>query len=159
NRGSFVKKAGLIAVSAAALALTGIAAAKTVLPHRNALLGGGTIGTKFVHGAHNDVGYTSIRVDKKTGKSVHLYGEWPTACKGIAPVVAIFDDVVPLKADGTFAGSGLVPANEVVPDGVKYQFAGRFVGATAAEVVGSAAFTFASDGKSHQCASKNVRTQ
>jgi hypothetical protein len=153
-----VKKV-LIAVSAAALALAGIAAAKTALPAKNALLGGGMIGTKFVHGAHHDVGYTSIRVDKKTGKSVHVYGEWPTACTSTNYVTAVFDTVVPLKADGTFAGSGVTPKNDVVPEGVSYRFSGKFLGPTAAQVVGSATFAFVSNGKSSKCASRNVRTE
>lgn len=145
-----------------ALAAAALSGAETELPPKNALLGGGAIGTTWVsnpRAGHPDVKYTTIRVNKQNGRSVHVYAEWPVRCQGRSPVTAIFDTVAPLKPDGTFARTGSLPKTAVIPDGLRFQLTGAFDGATAARVTGSASFAFTEDGKTSACSGSDIRTQ
>jgi len=150
-----LKKLVVTAAAVAAIAGGSMAAADVGLPARNALLGGGAIGKTFARGAHGhpDVAYTSIRVDKKTGKTLHLYGEWPTACKGRSFVTGVFDTVTSLGADGSFTATGTYPKNAFTPKGIRFQLSGRFTSPTSATGTGKLSFTFASDGKTRTCGS------
>jgi hypothetical protein len=158
-----MRQAGAVfAVVIAVLASTALSGGQSALPAKDELLGGGTMGPHFVSNrrlGHPDVRYTTIRVDKQTGKTIHLYGEWPVPCSNRAPVTAIFDAVVPLKTDGSFAGTGVLPKTAVIPKGLHYGFSGAFDSPTAAHVVGSARFTFAGDGKTSSCSGNGIRTQ
>src|SRR5262249_20910527 len=74
-------------------------------------------------------------------------------------VHGIFDKVVPLAADGTFAGSGLVPASDVIPKGMRFRFTGSFAGPAAAHVTGALSFTFAGKGNPVSCAARRIETE
>ncbi len=154
-----MRQAAVLVVVVCALAGAALAAGAALLPAKNELLGGGTIGMHWVSSpkaGHPDVSYTTIRVDKKTGRSLHLYGEWTVPCSGRPAVTAVFDTVVPLKPDGTFTGRGTLPATDLIPKGMQYSFDGAFTSPTAARVTGAATFTFVENGKSSRCAGSGL---
>ena len=158
---------GVVAAIAVALAVSAWALGASVLgssalPEKDALLGGGKIGPRFETRAalgHPDVAYTTIRIDKTSALSFHIYGEWPIPCKGRAAVTAIFDTDVELEPDGTFEATGLVPPSSIIPKGLKYNFSGAFTSATTAQLGGGASFAFVENGKRYQCAGSGVKTE
>jgi hypothetical protein len=108
---------------AGGIAYTAVAASDAFVPKKYALLGGGVLGAQRTT-THADVSWVTIRV-AKDGKSVHFYGDNLTgACSGgQAPISTAGDLSVPLRADGSFAGSGPI-AKSAIADGT-FQFKGK----------------------------------
>ena len=123
---------GVVAAIAVALAVSASALGASFggigMPEKDALLGGGKIGQRFETRPHWASGrrLSTIRIDKTSALSFHIYGEWPIACKGRAAVTAIFDTDVDLKPDGTFEATGLVPPSSIHPEGASVQLQRRF---------------------------------
>ena len=149
-----MKKVVCAALAAASLVVAAAATAAVVLPAKNAALGGGSIGAAFVRtaGGHPDVVRTILLVDEKDVRSVRVIAAWPTPCGGRTPVTAIFEQVVKVQPDGTFAGKGVVPETERTPGGVTFSISGALRSPTSAWVGGKAAFSFVENGATAACA-------
>jgi hypothetical protein len=155
----FVTAAAVCAVTGALVAAAGSA---PLPPPANALLGGGSVGTRTAPG-HADVKFTSIQISPD-GTRLHFYGDWNARCDGGGVVTASFDEIVRISADGSFSGTG--PVKSEVADGT-FEFRGKLSRVAlggrsldAARGTGRVRFAFRPDAtRTHACDTAQVEWQ
>jgi hypothetical protein len=111
-----------VLATVATAGLIAAAPATAATPVARALYGGGASTTDGDHAE-----YTTVRVEKRA-KTLNLYGEWKVTCAGGGQdLTYVTAEHVPLKRNGSFAGTGTIKADGPLGSQTgRFRFSGRF---------------------------------
>jgi hypothetical protein len=153
-----VKRLALIALPAlAALVAAAVATSGNALPARGTLLGGGAVTPGYNPTGGYGLGFVSLAVAHRDGRTVVFYGDWNGNCPGYAgPVTATFVQRVAIRPDGSFSGSGAVPSTVAVGT---FSFEGHFTGPAGAEGTGRVVFKYKPGNVTYSCDTGKVTWQ
>jgi hypothetical protein len=120
------------------------------------LLGGGTVGARFVPRAGHGLRSTTVSVPADAGRA-RFHGGWSGRCSGYGgAVTAFFHQRVKIADDRTFTGKR--PLESTSAEGA-FGVSGRLDAAGSAEAAGRAVFTFINGDTRHECDTKDVSYQ